>query len=83
MNDPTMITAIRARAEVKKSDELQGGIESVAYALEQGLISLPVTLKLPAPPVPDVLTFSGGEPALGIETTRAGWAALGPDTGEK
>lgn len=59
-----------------ESDELQGGIESLAFALEQGLISLPVTLELPPPPAPDAIVRFDGKPVFGVEVTRVGWAAL-------
>ena len=71
------VAALQNSAKMpEESYELQGGIESLAFALERGLISLPVTLRLPSPPAPDALIISAGAIFLGIEVTRVGWRAL-------
>jgi hypothetical protein len=76
INSMTEIAAIRQQATAQASDELQGGIESVAFALKQELAPLPLILRFPPPPAPDAIIMSGVKPALGVEVTRVGWLRL-------
>ncbi len=76
VNDAAAIEAIRVKAAAERNDELHGGIESVVFALERGLIFLPVTLRLPVPPAADAMILSAGTKAFGVEVTRVGWSAL-------
>jgi hypothetical protein len=76
IKDLADIERVRQQATADANDEMQGGIESVAFTLERGLISLPVTLQLPPPPAPDAIVHSHGKPLFGVEVTRVGWETL-------
>jgi hypothetical protein len=71
------VESLQKRANAPgESDELQGGIESLAVALKLRLASLPLTLCLPSPPDADAMIVSAGKPLLAVEVTRVGWKRL-------
>jgi hypothetical protein len=65
------IEAVRAQARADDNDDMLGGIESLAFALQQGLVTFPARLELRDPLIPDAIIYSGEKAVAGVEVTRA------------
>lgn len=68
------VQSVRQKAEQDKDDDLLGAIESLPYALRQGIIVLPVSITMPDPP--DALIISDVNPVLAVEVRRVTWRRM-------
>jgi hypothetical protein len=76
INNIADIETTREEATSRANDELQGGVESISFALKLGFATLPLILRLTSPPAPDVIIMSDKRALFGVEVTRVGWLRL-------
>jgi hypothetical protein len=70
VNDMADIEAARVRAYDEQNDELLGSVEAIRFAINLGIVGLPVEAQFPDSP--DVVLESAGK-RIAVEVTRIAW----------